>query len=239
MKRRPRAWDAPMRNTPPTVKCSPGASFASAGLLRCSKCRSTSIFPNCGTLPLKCAHSTRRKMVDKNITLQPGDPLSPVEQTEIQKHLYDLGIFARVDTAIENPDGDTAHKYVLYDIEEANRYTMVTGFGLQLGQFGTPSKTSVSAPAGSTGISPSVSLDVNRLNFLGIGHTVTLGGVYSTLEQRGSLSYLVPHFLDDQGRSITYTVLYDHSLNVNTFSSKREEGSVQLSQRFSKSITGQ
>lgn len=184
-------------------------------------------------------HSTRRKMVDKNITLQPGDPLSPVEQTEIQKHLYDLGIFARVDTAIENPDGDTAHKYVLYDIEEANRYTMVTGFGLQLGQFGTPSKTSVSAPAGSTGISPSVSLDVNRLNFLGIGHTVTLGGVYSTLEQRGSLSYLVPHFLDDQGRSITYTVLYDHSLNVNTFSSKREEGSVQLSQRFSKSITGQ
>ncbi len=184
-------------------------------------------------------HHTRPALVEKQITLQPGDPLSPVEQTDIQKHLYDLGIFARVDTAIENPDGNTAHKYVLYDIEEANRYTFITGFGLQLGQFGTPSTTSITAPAGSTGISPSVSLDINRLNFLGVGHTVTLGGMYSTLEQRGSLTYLVPHFLDDPGRSITYSVVYDDSLNVNTFASKREEGSVQLSQKFSKSITGQ
>jgi outer membrane protein insertion porin family len=184
-------------------------------------------------------HHTRESLVEKRITLQPGDPLSPVEQTDIQKRLYDLGIFAQVDTAIENPDGDTTHKYVLYDIDEANRYTFVTGFGLQLGQFGTPSTTSVSAPAGSTGVSPSVSLDINRLNFLGVGHTVTLGGLYSTLEQRGSLTYLVPHFLDDPRRSITYTVLYDNSLNVNTFASKREEGSVQLSQKFSKTVTGQ
>jgi len=184
-------------------------------------------------------HHTRQKLVDKRITLKPGDPLSPVEQTDIQKQLYDLGIFARVDTAIEDPDGDTTHKYILYDIAEANRYTMVTGFGLQLGQFGTPSTTSVSAPAGSTGVSPLASLDISRLDFLGLGHTVTLGGAYSTLEQRGSLSYLVPHFLDDPGRSITYTALYDHSLNVSTFSSKREEGSVQLSQKFSKSVSAQ
>jgi outer membrane protein insertion porin family len=184
-------------------------------------------------------HHTRQSLLEKRITLQAGDPLSPVEQTEVQKRLYDLGIFARVDTAVENPDGDTAHKYVLYDIEEANRYTFVTGFGLQLGQFGTPSTTSVSAPAGSTGISPSVSLDINRLNFLGVGHTVTLGGMYSTLEQRGSLTYLVPHFLDDPGRSITYSVVYDNSLNVTTFASKREEGSVQLSQKFAKGLTGQ
>jgi outer membrane protein insertion porin family len=184
-------------------------------------------------------HHTRQNLLDKRITLHPGDPLSPVQQTEIQKRLYDLGIFAQVDTAIENPDGDTTHKYVLYDIEEANRYTFVTGFGLQLGQFGTPSTTSVSSPAGSTGISPLVSLDINRLDFLGLGHTVTLGGAYSTLEQRGSLSYLVPHFLDDPGRSITYTFLYDNSLNVNTFASKREEGSVQLSQKFSKTVSAQ
>ena len=182
---------------------------------------------------------TRRKLVDKRVTLHPGDPLSPVEQTHIQQQLYDLGIFSRVDTAIENPDGDTTRKYILYDIEEANRYTFVTGFGLQLGQFGTPSTTSVSAPAGSTGVSPLVSLDVSRINFLGIGHTVTVGGAYSTLEQRGSFTYLVPHFLDDIRRSITYSILYDHSLNVNTFSSKREEGSVQLSQKLSKTISAQ
>jgi outer membrane protein assembly complex protein YaeT len=188
------------------------------------------------TTPLR---HTRKTLVDKRITFKPGDPLSPVQQTAIQQHLYDLGIFSRVDTAIENPDGDTTHKFVLYDIEEANRYNIVTGLGLQLGQFGTPSTTSVAAPAGTTGVSPYVSLDISRLDFLGLGHTVTVGGVYSTLEQRGSLSYLVPHFLDDPGRSITYSVLYDDSFNINTFASKREEASIQLSQKFSKSITGQ
>jgi outer membrane protein insertion porin family len=188
------------------------------------------------TTPL---HHTRQKLLDKRITLKPGDPLSPVEQTAIQQHLYDLGIFSRVDTAIENPDGDTTHKYVLYDIEEANRYTFVTGFGLILGEFGTPSTTNVEQPAGRVGVSPLVSLDVNRLDFLGLGHTVTLGGTYSSLEQRGSLTYTIPHFMDDPGRSLTYTVLYDRSLNVNTFASKREEGSIQLSQKFSKTVTGQ
>ncbi len=181
-------------------------------------------------------------MAEKQITLQPGDPFAGHgdETGHMVPILYGSGDIRAGDaTAIENPDGDTSHKYVLYDIEEANRYTFITGFGLQLGQFGTPSTTSLAAPAGSTGISPSVSLDINRLNFLGVGHTVTLGGMYSTLEQRGSLTYLVPHFLDDPGRSITYSVIYDDSLNVNTFASKREEGSVQLSQKFSKSITGQ
>ena len=73
---------------------------------------------------------TRPSLVDKYMTLHPEDPLSPVEETEIQKDLYDLGVFSRVDTAIQNPDGDTDHKYVLYDIEEANRYSLAVGFGL-------------------------------------------------------------------------------------------------------------
>lgn len=182
---------------------------------------------------------TRAKLVDNRITFKPGDPLSPVEQTAIQQRLYDLGIFSRVDTAIENAEGDTTRKYVLYDIEEANRYNIVTGLGMQLGQFGTPSTAIVAAPAGSTGVSPYFSLDVSRLNFLGLGHTVTVGGAYSTLEQRASISYLVPHFLDDPGRSITYSVLYDDSFNINTFQAKREEGSVQLAQKFSKSLSGE
>jgi outer membrane protein insertion porin family len=183
-------------------------------------------------------HRTRQSLVDKRITLGAGDPLSPVEQTEIQKRFYDLGIFARVDTAIENPDGDTAHNYILYNFEEANRYSLAVGLGAQLARFGTPSTTSVSSPAGSTGFSPSISLDINRLNFLGRGHTVTLGGLYSSLEKRGSLSYLVPRFLNNDSRKITYAVLYDDSLNVSTFASRREEASVQLAQRFSRSTTG-
>jgi outer membrane protein insertion porin family len=183
--------------------------------------------------------TTRQSLVDKNITLKPGEPLSEVEQTEIQKRFYDLGIFARVDTAVQNPDGDTDRKYVLYNFEEANRYTFGLGIGALVGRFGTPSSSNLSAPAGSTGFSPVVSMDVTRLNFLGLGHMVALHGMYSTLEKRGSLSYLLPRFMDVQGRNATFTVLYDNSLNVQTFASKREEASVQLSQKFSKAMTGQ
>ena len=182
--------------------------------------------------------TTRPGLVDKYISLKSGDPLSPNAEAEIQRRFYDLGIFARVDAATENPDGDTRFKNVLYNFDEANRYTFSLGFGAQLARFGTPSSTSLSSPAGSTGFSPSVSFTATRLNFLGLGHTVSLRGNFSSIEKLGSLSYLQPRFRDVDGRNITYTLLYDSSLDVRTFASRREEGSVQLSQRFSKSLNG-
>ncbi len=182
--------------------------------------------------------TTRQSLVDKQITLKAGDPLSPIEQTNIQKRFYDLGIFARVDTAIENQEGETAHKYILYNFEEANRYTFAVGVGAQVARFGTPSSTSLANPGGATGFSPEFSLNVSRLNFLGLGHTISARGLYSSIEKRASLSYLQPRFRNAEGRNITYSVLFDNTLDVRTFAAKREEGSVQLSQTFSKSLTG-
>lgn len=182
--------------------------------------------------------TTRMSMIQKNITLAAGDPLSPIQQTAIQKRFYDLGVFARVDTAIQNPDGEVDHKYVLYNFDEANRYTFSVGVGAQVARFGTPSTTSLASPAGTTGFSPEFSLNVSRLNFLGLGHTISARGVYSSIEKRASLSYLQPRFHNVQGRNITYSVLFDNTLDVRTFAAKREEGSVQLSQQFSKSLTG-
>ncbi len=181
---------------------------------------------------------TRPSLIARTITLKPGDPLSSVEETRIQQNFYDLGIFARVDTAIENPDGTAAHKYVLYDFDEANRYSLTVGIGAQVGRFGTPSTTSLAAPGGTTGFSPEVSLDVSRLNFLGLGHTISLRTNYSTIEKLGALTYLQPRFRNHAGRSLTYTLLYDQTLDVRTFASKREQASVQMSQKFSKSLTG-
>jgi len=180
---------------------------------------------------------TRKRLVNKQVFLHAGDPLSPVLQTDIQKRFYDLGVFARVDTAIENADGETNHKYVLYNFEEANRYTVAIGIGAQIARFGTPSTTSLSSPGGTTGFSPQVSMDVSRLNFLGIGHTVTLRGIYSSIEKKGSLTYLAPRFQNVDGRNITFTALYDDSLNVRTFASRRAEASIQISQKLSKPTT--
>jgi outer membrane protein assembly complex protein YaeT len=181
---------------------------------------------------------TRASLLDKNITLHPGDPLSPVQEIDIQKKLYDLGIFARVDTAIQDPDGDTAHKYVVYNFEEANRYSFGVGLGLQAGRYGNLDGNNLSSPGGSTSASPLISLDINRLNFLGIGQTVGLHLLYSLLERRGSATYEIPRFLGGPDRTLTFSLLYDDSYNVLTFASQREEASIQLSQKFSKSLRG-
>lgn len=181
---------------------------------------------------------TRPGEVDKRIKIKPGDPLSPVAISDIQKQFYDFGIFARVDTAIQNQDGDTAHKYVLYNFEEADRYTLALGIGAQVARFGTPSTESLAAPAGTTGFSPEFSLTGSRLNFLGLGQMITARANYSSIEKRASLSYLQPRFRNSDGRNITYALLYDNTLDVRTFAAKREEASVQLSQKFTRAVTG-
>jgi outer membrane protein assembly complex protein YaeT len=181
---------------------------------------------------------TRQSLIDRMVTLKPGDPLSPVEETNIQKRFYDLGVFARVDTAIQNADGSTDHKYVLYNFEDAKRYTVNVGVGAQVAQFGSPSAVSLDSPAGKPGFSPEISAEVSRTNLWGIGHSVSLRALYSSIEKRASVSYLQPQYANDAGRSLSYTLLYDNTLDIRTFASKREEASVQLSQRFSKSLTG-
>jgi outer membrane protein insertion porin family len=181
---------------------------------------------------------TRQSLVDRNITMKPGDPLSPIQETEIQKRFYDLGIFSRVDTAIQNPDGEEEdHKYVLYNFQEANRYTLGIGLGAQIARIGNPSVNSLSEPAGAAGFSPEVSADLTRLNFLGIGHTVSFRGMYSSIEKRASINYLQPRFMGVEGRNISYTLLFDNELNIQTFASKRLEASVQVTQKVSKTLT--
>ena len=180
--------------------------------------------------------STRRSLVDSNLTMKPGDPLSPTAMRETQHRLYDLGVFARVDTAIQNPDGDTREKYVLYDMEEARKYSIATGFGAQFARIGGCSQC-LEAPAGQAGFAPDVSLDVSRLNLWGLGHSLSFRGLVSTLEQRTVLSYIAPRVHNNPNLTLSFTALYDDSKDVRTFTAQREEGSVQLSQRFSKAVT--
>jgi outer membrane protein insertion porin family len=180
--------------------------------------------------------TTRRSLVDSNLTFKPGDPLSPTAMRDTQHRLYDLGVFARVDTAIQNPDGDTQQKYVLYDMEEARKYSMGVGFGAQFARIGGCSQC-LEAPAGQTGFAPDVSLDLARLNIWGLGHSLTFRGLVSTLEQRTILSYTAPRVHNDPNLTLTFTGLYDNSKDVRTFTAQREEGSVQLSDRLSKEFT--
>ena len=179
---------------------------------------------------------TRPSIVDRNLTLNPGDPLSPTEIAVIQRRLYDLGVFAKVDAAIQDPDGDTSSKYVLYNLEEARPYSVAAGFGAQLGRIGG-CDTCLDVPAGATGFSPRVSMDVTRGNLWGVAHSLSLRTRVSTLDQRAILTYSWPRLFHRDNLNLSFTGLYEYSKNIVTFNSQREETSAQVSQRFSKTLT--
>jgi outer membrane protein insertion porin family len=179
---------------------------------------------------------TRPDLVTDRISLRAGDPLSQSEINGSQRRLYDLGIFSRVDAAIQNPEGDEPTKYVLYSLEEAGRYSMNVGVGAEIGRIGGGT-TSLDSPAGVTGFSPRFSFGISRLNFFGLGHTMSLQTLVSTLEQRALLTYVAPQYLGNPKLSLQLSALFDHSHDVRTFSAEREEGSIQLAQKLTKADT--
>jgi outer membrane protein assembly complex protein YaeT len=182
--------------------------------------------------------TTRRHLVYDRIKLKAGEPLSLAENTESQRDLYDLGIFARVNTALQDPDGDEESKYVLYDLDEARHYSLNFGFGAQIARIGG-GVTTLDNPAGTTGFAPRVSFGISRLNFLGLGQTVSLQTSLSTIEQRVSMTYFIPQFTSNPNLSLTLTGLYDDSNDIRTFTAHRQEGSIQLGQKLNRAYTVQ
>ena len=183
-------------------------------------------------------HTTKQSLVDKQIHMSPGDPLSPIAMAETQRRLYDLGVFARVDAAVQNPDGDEDSKHVLYEAEEAHRYSITGGVGAELARVGgSTAQADLTDPEGATGFSPRVSLDISRINAFGIGDTITLRSRLSTLQKRAAIDYLVPRFLGSRDLDIDFSILYDDSRDVRTFGAKRAEAAVQITHRLTKPIT--
>ncbi len=179
---------------------------------------------------------TRPSLVERYVKIRQDEPISLLKVNEDARELNGLGVFASVNTALQNPDGSTRYKDVLYDFDEAARYNFSIGLGLIIGQFGGTTNNYTNS-GGAKGASPIVSFNVNRINLFGIGQTLSLQTTYSTLQQRESLNYIVPRFLGSANRTVTFSALYDTTQDVQTFSSRRLEASIQTSQRFSRAST--
>ncbi|MGP8142817.1 MAG: POTRA domain-containing protein [Terriglobales bacterium] len=171
---------------------------------------------------------TRRGTARRELRLQAGAPLSQQEMFESQRRLYDLGLFKQVDTAIQNPEGTESRKNVLVTASEAERYTFDYGVGFEF-QTGQP-EVGTEQPLGATGVSPMVSLGINRINLGGRHQTLTLKGNLGSLQQKGLISFAIPKLLNRDNLRFTATALYDNTVDVSTFTSKRLEGSLQVLQ---------
>jgi outer membrane protein insertion porin family len=174
---------------------------------------------------------TRNYVVHREVQVNAGQPLSQQDLLDTQTKLYDLGIFSQVDTAVQNPEGSDPQKNVLIQVQEAKRYTFTYGLGLEF-ETGLPAGTT--APAGATGVSPRVALDITRLNVGGRDQTLTFESHVGTLQQLGLISYEIPKIFDNDRLKLFFTTFYDNSLNVATFTSQRFEGKIDLRQQIGK-----
>ena len=177
--------------------------------------------------------NTRPSLVLAQMRIHAGDPVSQNQIAETQQRLYDLGIFAKVQAALQNPDGEEESKYVLFQLEEANKYSLTAAVGAQIARIGG-GITTFDAPAGQTGFSPRVSLGLSRLNLFGSANTASIQTLMSTIEQRAIASYLIPKPANQDNLTLIFSALFDNSHDIRTFASRRWEGSVQLSQRLTR-----
>lgn len=185
---------------------------------------------------------TKPFIVTQEYAIHPGEPLNQSAVLETQRKLYDLTIFNQVDVAVQNPEGDTDRKNLLMQVEEARRYTFNYGIGfeVQTGNVNTDCSTQVTNPQGqhfcnpqgATGFSPRISFDVTRVNFRGRNHTLLFKTHLGRLQQRVLTGYEQPNWLNNPNLILSANAFYDNTRDVLTFSSKRLEGAVQVTQKL-------
>jgi outer membrane protein assembly complex protein YaeT len=179
--------------------------------------------------------STRADLVRNRVTVRPGEPLSQSDMVETQRRLYDLGIFAKVDVAVQNPEGRERNKYVLLQLDEARKYSLTMGLGAEMGRIGTGNN--FDSPAGSAGFAPRGLLGITRSNIFGLAHTASALVRVSNIQQRLLLNYIAPQFLGNENLNLSFSSLLDQSKDIRTFTSRRNESAIQIGQRLSRGLT--
>lgn len=170
---------------------------------------------------------TRAGVIRRELKFQQGEPLNQSSLLDSQRRLYDLGIFNQVEISPQDPRGPPGPKTVLVSVEEAKRWTLGYGGGMEMQRLGS------NQPEGEFKASPRLSLEVTRLNVGGRAQTLTLQGRLSSLEKGASIGYYIRRFPTRPDLHLRLNALVDRSRDVLTFTSKREEASISVEKRYS------
>ena len=177
---------------------------------------------------------THPSVISREVQIQSGKPLSEGAVVETQRRLYNLEIFNRVSIAPQNPDGADPNKTIDVLVEEARRYTIAYGPGLEVQRLGSSSAGPVAEPLR---FSPRGTFEFTKLNLTGRADSLSFKARASTLQGRALLSYSYPNFLGQPKLTLLLSGLYDKTRDVLTFTSTRGEGSAQLTDRLTPSTS--
>ncbi len=148
--------------------------------------------------------TTHPQLVNRQIGINVGDPVSQSAMLATQRRLYDLGIFAKVEMAIQNPEGDEPDKFVLLQLEESRKYSSAFGFGAELGRIGG-SQTSLSTPAGTDRLQPAGLVRYQPAQPLRAGAHRQLPYSRFYPAKEGLVSYTAPQIRGRQNLDLSFT----------------------------------
>ena len=172
---------------------------------------------------------TRTGIIQRQLTIKAGQPLSQARLYDSQQRLYNLGLFNSVQIAPIDPGGRERQKTVLVSVEEADRWTLGYGFGLDV------QRLTGNQPQGQYSASPRLSLSLARIDVGGRNQTFSLRGRFSNLETGGEASYLISRLLNHPNLSLNFDALADRTRDVLTFTSTIEQVSLTVEKQYTPS----
>jgi outer membrane protein assembly complex protein YaeT len=170
---------------------------------------------------------TRPGVISREVGIKAGEPMSEGAIVETQRKLYNLGIFSRVAVAPQDPEGDTTDKTLVVMVDEAKRYTFAYGLGFEVQRL-------ASGATGSTlSASPRITLELTKANLTGRADSLSFKARASTIQGRGLVTYTAPNYFASENFTLQLSAYYEKTHDIQTFDSRRAEGSIQVTQRLS------
>jgi outer membrane protein assembly factor BamA len=172
---------------------------------------------------------TRPYMIQRQVKLAAREPLREGDVVASQQRLYNLGIFNRVTIEAQNANGTDPEKDVVVLVEEAKRYTIAYGGGLEVQRLAsTTDPTGGQVKAAPRGI-----LELSKQNLTGRADSLSLKLRGSTIQGRALLAYTAPDTFGKSNLSSQVTAYVEKTQDINTFTQTRYEGNLQLTDQLS------
>ncbi len=151
---------------------------------------------------------TQQSLIDQQLKIRTGEPLSENNMLSSESHLYNLGIFDWAEVDPRSTITDQTHEDVVVKVHEAKRNIITYGFGFQVlrrggaipsGTVAVPGLPPVGLPGNfvtseKTFWGPEGTFEYTRLNMRGKAETATFSSYAGRLDQRASINYTQPSF---------------------------------------------
>jgi outer membrane protein assembly factor BamA len=174
-------------------------------------------------------HRTRLSLLTKTAEVKPESPMRRGDLLEAESRLYDLSIFDWSSVGPRKPITTQSDEMALVKVHEAKRNEITYGFGFEISHRGGNIPTGTVAlpggggsiglngykiaPSQSTFASPRGLIEFSRRNMRGLGETASASILAARLDQRLLTTYVQPHFIGTEWKSLSSFSLERNSEN--------------------------